>query len=95
MNKKVLNKIESFFNGPKHIFNISNINDRNRIYEIAIAIHQEKESLEDVKKYIKNNLPKDFLYPEKILSDCFNMLSVLVPFLDSCKSTLANNFNHE
>lgn len=92
MKKEVLNKIELFFNGPKLISNISNINDRNRIYEIALAIHQEEESLEDVKQYIKNNFPEDFLYPEEILSDCFNMLSVLVPFLNFYNSKLSNMF---
>ena len=92
MKKEVLNRIESFFNGPKLISNISNINDRNRIYEIALAIHQEEDSLEDVKQYIKNNFPEDFLYPEEILSDCFNMLSVLVPFLNFYNSKLSNKF---
>ncbi len=92
MKKEVLNRIESFFNGPKLISNISNINDRNRIYEIALAIHQEEESLEDVKQYIKDNLPKDFLCPKEILSDCFNMLSVLVPFLNFYNSKLSNKF---
>ena len=61
------------------------------VYEAALLLLLEAtESLPAV--YRKNNFPEDFLYPEEILSDCFNMLSVLVPFLNFYNSKLSNKF---
>lgn len=83
MNQQVIEKI-NIFNGitPKHIDGVSNVNDRNRVYDIAIAIYETKESFEDAKQYLRENLSDKFMHREKVLDDCIKNISVICMFLD-------------
>lgn len=67
---------------PNYIDGVTNVNDRNRMYDIAISIHKTKESLEDTKQYLREHLSNKFMYREKVLDDCIKNISVICMFLD-------------
>ncbi len=83
MNPQVIETIGVFSSStPKYIDGVVNANDRNRMYDIAIAIYETKESLEDAKQYLRENLSDKFMHREKVLDDCIKNISVICMFLD-------------
>lgn len=82
MNQKVINKINILNDSPKYIDGISHVSDRNKVYDIAIAIYETKESLEDTKNYLSNNLSNNFIHRDKVLDDCIKAISIIYMFLD-------------
>ena len=83
MNQQVIEAIDVFNKmTPDYINGVVNINDRKRLYDIAVAVYETKESLEDTKQYLREHLSDKFTYREKVLNDCINNISVIYMFLD-------------
>lgn len=86
MNQRVIDKVDIFNNGPKHIDGVINFNDRSRMYDIAITLYETQGSLEELKQYLQENLSQDFLYRKKVLDDCIQSISIIYSFLDYYKN---------
>ena len=77
MNKSVIKKINTFNESPKYITRVSNVNDRRRMFDIAIEVYRTNESVEDTKEYLEANLSTDFLYRSDVLKDCKDCLDLI------------------
>ncbi|MGI6470501.1 MAG: hypothetical protein ACOX0S_03705 [Paludibacteraceae bacterium] len=82
MNKSVIKKINTFNESPKYITRVSNVNDRRRMFDIAIEVYRTNESVEDTKEYLEANLSTDFLYRSDVLKDCKDCLDLIPDFLN-------------
>ncbi len=80
MNQKVIDKINILNESPDYIDGIIHATDRNKVYDIAIAIYETKESIEDTKKYLTKNLA-NFTHRDKVLDDCIKNISIIYMFL--------------
>ena len=69
---------------PKHIEGVINVNDRHRLYDIIIAVHKKKESIDDTKEELRNAITSsgEFYHPEKVITDCMIALDTIPAFLD-------------
>lgn len=85
MNQQVINKVDIFNDSPKYIDGVVNANDRHRMYDIAIAVYDNNESIKDTEQYLTDNLSTEFLYRDKVLQDCKQCIEVIVPFLQYYK----------
>ena len=92
MNSNVENKIEAFFNGiPEYENGVHKPNDIHRLYDIAIAIQENDESIVDVTKYISDKFPENHPHRKDIINECISMLKIIDHFLYYYKSKKITN----
>lgn len=82
MNQQVIEKVGIFNSSPKYIDGVFDSFDRTRMYDIAIALYETKESLEDLKQYLRENLSSEFMHRDKVLNDCIQSISTIYFFLE-------------
>ena len=85
MKETVVKALDNINDAPKYIEGIYHSTDISRLYEVAIAVYENSESIEDVKEYLSNNLSEEFAHRETVLRDCLTFIDTVVPFLTHIK----------
>ena len=85
MNNLVREKINNFVKRcPSHIEGVTNVNDRHRLYDILVAVHETNESVVDTKEELRDAIiaSAKFMYAEHVIADCLTALDTIPMFLD-------------
>ena len=85
MNDLVREKINNFVErSPDYIDGVTNVNDRHRLYDIIMAVHETNESVVDTKEELSNAIATSskFMYADHVIADCMTALDTIPMFLD-------------
>ena len=85
MNDLVREKINNFVErSPNHIDGVTNVNDRHRLYDIIVAVHDTKESVADTKEELSSAIATSgkFMRADHVIADCMTALDTIPMFLD-------------
>ena len=85
MNDLVREKINNVVErSPNHIDGVTNVNDRHRLYDIIVAVHETNESVVDTKEELRDAIiaSAKFMYAEYVIADCLTALDTIPMFLD-------------
>lgn len=85
MNNLVREKINNFVErSPNHIDGVTNVNDRHRLYDIIVAVHDTKESVADTKEELSSAIATSgkFMCADHVIADCMTALDTIPIFLD-------------
>lgn len=85
MNNLVREKINNFVERcPSHIEGVTNVNDRQRLYDIIVAVHDTNESVADTKEELSSTIATSgkFMCADHVIADCMTALDTIPMFLD-------------
>ena len=85
MNNLVREKINNFVERcPSHIEGVTNVNDRQRLYDIIVAVHDTNESVADTKEELSSAIATSgkFMSADHVIADCMTALDTIPMFLD-------------
>jgi hypothetical protein len=85
MNNLVREKINNFVERcPSHIERVTNVNDRQRLYDIIVAVHDTNESVADTKEELSSAIATSgkFMCADHVIADCMTALDTIPMFLD-------------
>ena len=85
MNNLVREKINNFVERcPCHIEGVTNVNDRQRLYDIIVAVHDTNESVADTKEELSSAIATSgkFMCADHVIADCMTALDTIPMFLD-------------
>ncbi len=85
MNNLVREKINNFVERcPSHIEGVTNVNDRQRLYDIIVAVHDTNESVADTKEELSSAIATSgkFMCADHVIADCMTALDTIPMFLD-------------